>query len=125
MSRPSMANTPAEVAAIFESLPGRFRPDRAADVRAVYHWTIDGAARDRWTVEIADAECRVRPGHEGQADCSIAMSEQTFLAIETGRRNPVMAFVKGKIKVSNVGAMRRYDRAFFRFHDIPEADASP
>jgi hypothetical protein len=116
-----MADTPTEVGAIFGSLPGRFRPDRVPDFRGVYHWLIDGAEHPQWTVVLDGGQCIVREGLDGEPDCTVRMSEKTFLAIETGKRNPVMAFVKGKIKVNNVGAMRRYDRAFFRFHDVPEA----
>jgi hypothetical protein len=121
MTRPSMADTPAEVDAIFGSLPGRLRPDRVPDYKGVFHWTITGAAHEQWTVTLEAGECDVQQGHLGDPDCTITMSEKTFIGIETGTRNPVMAFVKGKIKVNNVGAMRRYDRAFFRFHDVPEA----
>ena len=125
MIRPSMADTPAEVPAIFGSLPGRFRPDRVPDYKGVYHWTIEGAEQPAWTVILDCGQCSVQTGHSGEADCTVKMSEKTFIGIETAKRNPVMAFVKGKIKVNNVGAMRRYDRAFFRFHDVPaEATAS-
>lgn len=122
MTRPSIADTAAEVEAILLSLPGRFRPDRAEDYTAVFHWEVAGAEKPSWTVRIGAGSCEVEPGHEGDADCTIRMSQKTFLAVETGQRNPVFAFVKGKIKVTNVGHMRRFDRAFFKFHDVPKTD---
>jgi putative sterol carrier protein len=120
MVRPSMADTPAEVEAIFRSLPARLRPDRAQDYAGIFHWDITGAAKPHWTVAIDHGTCNVREGFEGDPLCTVTMSEKTFIGVETGARNPVFAFVKGKIKVTNVGQLRRYDRAFYKFHDVPE-----
>jgi putative sterol carrier protein len=119
MVRPSLADTPAEVESIFRSLPARVRPDRIGECRGVFHFDIHGADQAHWTVTIDAGGCEVVPGHQGDPVCVVTMSEKTFLAVETGQRNPLVAFVKGKIKVTNVGQMRRYERAFFRFHDVP------
>jgi hypothetical protein len=119
MVRPSMADTPAEVEAIFRSLPARLRADRVQDYAGVFHWDIAGAAKPHWTVAIKNGVCNVSEGFEGEPICTVALSEKTFIGVETGERNPVFAFVKGKIKVTNVGQLRRYDRAFFKFHDVP------
>jgi SCP-2 sterol transfer family len=119
--RPSMRDTPAEVEPILRSLPARLRPERLGGYAGVFHFDIPGAASPRWTITIEDGACRVDEGHRGEPTCTITMDETTFLSIETGKQNPVMAFVKGKIKVTNVGQMRKYDRAFFRFYDVPEA----
>ena len=118
--RPSMADTPAEVEAILRSLPGRLRPERVEGYSGVFHFDITGAEKPAWTIRIADGRCSVEEGHAGEPSCVVTMSHKTFVAVETGKRNPVMAFVKGRIKVTNVGQMRRYDRAFYRFHDVPK-----
>jgi putative sterol carrier protein len=123
MVRPSMADTPAEVEAIFKSLPRRLRPERVEEYTGVFHFDIAGAHKPHWTVAVRDGACEVAEGFEGEPVCTVKMSEKTFVAIETGARNPIVAFVKGKIKVTNVGQMRRYDRAFFKFHDVPEGAA--
>lgn len=120
MTRPSMRDTPREVSAIFRSLPARLRSDRVEGYRGVFHFEIRESETPTWTVTIADGACTVEPRFEGEPTCSITMDENTFLTVETGEQNAMMAFVKGRIKVTNVGQMRRYDRAFFRFHDVPE-----
>lgn len=138
MTRPSMRDTPAEVEAIFRCLPARLRLDRVKDYRGVFHFEIRESATPQWTVVIENGACHVEPGFVGEPTCNITMDERTFLGIETGKLNAVFAFVKGRIKVTNVGQMRRYDRAFYRFHDVPsdgpdgagvtvevEADADP
>ena len=124
MRRPSMADTPAEVEAIFRSLPARLRPDRVKDFAGVFHFDITGADKPHWTIRIKDGACDVLEGLDGEPLCTVTMSEKTFIAVETGQRNPVFAFVKGKIKVTNVGQMRRYDRAFFKFYDVPRGEAA-
>ena len=115
-----MRDTPAEVGAILRSLPARLRPDRVEGYRGTFHFEIKDAEIPHWTVDIADGKCDVLEGLHGEATCTITMDEATFLAVETGKQNPVMAFVRGRIKVTNVGQMRRYDRAFHRFHDVPD-----
>jgi putative sterol carrier protein len=121
MTRPSKADTPHEVGAIMRSLPQRFRPDRLKGWSGTFHWDIRGADEPAWTVRLSDTACEVETGLHGEPDCVVVMGAKTFVAIEIGERSPMMAFAKGKIKVNNVGNMRRYDRAFFRFHDVPSS----
>lgn len=115
-----MRDTPAEVGAIFRSLPARLRADRVEGYRGVFHFDIRESATPHWTVTIDEGACTVGPELLGDPTCTVTMNEATFLSIETGQQNPMLAFVKGRIRVTNVGQMRRYDRAFFRFHEVPD-----
>lgn len=117
-----MRDTPAEVPAIFRSLPARLRADRVEGYRGVFHFDIRESATPHWTVTIDGGACTVGDSFEGEPTCTVTMNEDTFISIETGRQNATIAFVKGRIKVTNVGQMRKYDRAFFRFHDVPADD---
>ena len=119
MTRPTIQNTAAETEAIFRSLPGRFRPDRAGEWGGTFHFEIDGAPSEQWTVRIEAGEVDVTEGWSGEPACVVRMNEKTWLGVETGKKNPMIAFVKGRIKVTNVGQMRRYDRAFFKLYDLP------
>jgi hypothetical protein len=117
-----MRDTPAEVESILRTLPQRLRPDRVEGYRGTFHFIITTAAKPHWTIDIENSACTVQEGLHGTPTCAITMDEETFLKIETGRQKPIMAFAKGRIKITNVGQMRRYDRAFHRFHDVPEGD---
>lgn len=121
MSRPSLANTEATVETILRSLPGRLRPGTDA-FQGTFHWVIGGASQAEWTVRLDAGRCEVLPGLVGVPDCVTSMSEEVFLGIETGARNPVSAYMKGRIKVSNVSKLRRYEQLFYRFHDVAAAD---
>lgn len=127
MSRPTVENTPAEVEAIFLSLPARLRPERLKGWGGIVHFVIVGADKPEWTVNIEGEDVAVQEGLQGEAQCTVKMGEKTFLAIETGKKNPIFAFAKGKIRVTNVGVMRKYDRAFWKLYDtkgLEEASAT-
>lgn len=119
MGRPSMADTPAEVGAIFRSLPDRLRDEHSPGRSGLFHFVLTGAHEPDWTVRLEETGCEVSSGLHGEADCAVRMSEETFLSIETGKRDPVTAFVSGKVRITNIGRLRRYDAAFYKFHDQP------
>jgi len=118
-------NTAAEVEPILRSLPARMRLDRIEGWGGIFHFVIVGAAKPDWTIEVKDAVCTVEEGLRGDPACVVKMSEKTFIAIETGTKNATFAFVKGKIKVTNVGAMRKYDRAFWKLYEALDAATPP
>jgi len=119
VDRPTIEEMPTEAEAIFRSLPARFRPERA-DFQGVFHFDITGAAKPHWTITIDNGTCRVEEGLLGEPSCVVRMSEKTFIGIETGQRNPIAQFVKGRVKITNVGQLRRYDRAFHKLFAAPD-----
>ena len=56
---------PTNVAELFETLPLRFRADRAAGWNARFHFRFKDVARSDWTVVIEDGFCRTLEGHDG------------------------------------------------------------
>lgn len=89
------------VTAIFEAMPAMFRADRAGSITATTHWSIteqaDGGSDD-WTVRIADGQCTVAPGHEGDSTLALTMGAEPFVKLITKSGNPVMMFMSGKVK---------------------------
>ncbi len=123
VSRPTVLDTPAEMEAIFRSLPARLRPDKAEGWAGVFHFVLRGDEKPEWTVTVEDGVCRVDEGLHGEPSCTVSMPAKTFIGIETGKKNPMVAFLKGRIRVTNVGKMRRYDKAFFKLYDVPESES--
>lgn len=126
--RPTVLDTPPEVEAIVCSLPARLRPERVEGWEGRFHLVLTGDAKPEWTVVIEDGTCTVREGLHGEPSCVLTMPAKTYVGVETGKKNPMVAFLKGRIKITNVGQMRRYDRAFYKLYDLPKAaasDASP
>jgi alkylation response protein AidB-like acyl-CoA dehydrogenase/putative sterol carrier protein len=103
---------PTNVVELFETLPIRFRADRAAGWSARFHFRFKDAARSDWTVVIDDGTCRALEGHDGTPDCVVTTTEKTYLAIESGQQSPETAFLLGKVKVSNVAAMTKFGKLF-------------
>ncbi len=109
---PPPAEIPMTVEGLIGSLPQRLRPERAEGWRAVFHFVLAGAERPEWTVTLDGGTCRVVPGLAGMPDCVVRMSADTYVGIESGRVNPQTAFMMGRVKVSDVGQMMRYVKAF-------------
>lgn len=120
MTRPTVLDTPAEVEAIVRSLPARLRPERVEGWGGRFHLVLAGDDKPEWTVTIEDGACAVEEGLHGEPACVLSMPAKTYVAVETGKKNPMVAFLKGRIKITNVGQLRRYDRAFFKLYDVPK-----
>lgn len=105
---------PRSVHDLFRSLPFRFRPDKVEGWTARFHFHLRDANRPLWTVSIHDGLCEVIEGAHGTPDCVVTTNEETYIAVETGKRDAQMAFMTGGIKVSNVGAMMKFSKAFRR-----------
>jgi alkylation response protein AidB-like acyl-CoA dehydrogenase/putative sterol carrier protein len=108
------AAVPETVEGLVASLPARFRPDKAAGWRSCLLLKLRGAEQPEWTVRVEDGACRVAAGLEGRPDCVIEMKAETYVGIETGRINPQVAYMMGKVKVSDIAEMMRFVKAFSR-----------
>lgn len=125
VTRPTVADTPPEVEAIVRSLPARLKPERVEGFNGAFHFVLRGDDKPEWTVWIEDGTCRVEEGLHGDPACTVSMPAKTYVGVEMGKKNPMVAFLKGRIKVTNVGQMRRYDKAFHKLYDkLPNAEGS-
>lgn len=122
--RPTVLDTPAEVEAIVRSLPARLRPEAVEGWAGRFHLVLTGDDKPEWTVIIEDGDCTVQEGLHGEPSCVLTMPAKTYVGVETGTKNPMVAFLKGRIKITNVGQMRRYDKAFHKLYDLVEPTAT-
>lgn len=97
---------------ILESIPQRFRPEKAQGYNTVFHFDITGNEVLQYTVTINNGRCNVQQSLIGTADCTVTTSADTYIALETGKSNPQMALMTGKVKVSNIAAMMQFSKAF-------------
>jgi crotonobetainyl-CoA:carnitine CoA-transferase CaiB-like acyl-CoA transferase/putative sterol carrier protein len=100
---------------ILESIPQRFRPEKALDYNAVFHFNISGDEPLQYTVTIKNSACQLQTGLLGTADCVIATKSKVYIDLETGKANPQMTLMLGNIKVSNIAAMIHFSRCFRKF----------
>ena len=94
----------------FESLEGRLDPAKTAGMTNSYVFEIDGAGT--WKVAVDDGTVEVTEGG-GDADATIAASEDTFQQIASGDLNATTAYMTGKLKVrGDMGAAMKLSRLF-------------
>jgi len=86
-----------EVAAWFASVPGRFDPERAPGLAAVFCFKIAGPGGGEWTASIAEGKCTVSEGLSDQASLTISAQDNDWLDIIRGKLDSVMAFTQGKL----------------------------
>jgi putative sterol carrier protein len=94
----------------FETLETRVDPSKTAGMNNSYVFEIDGAGT--WKVDVTDGNVSVTEGG-GDADVTIAASEETFQAIASGEQNPTTAYMTGKLKVKgDMGAALKLQKLF-------------
>lgn len=110
---------PASAKEIVFSLKDRFRPEKAEPgYEAIFHLKIGGERGGDFTVSIQDGTIDVKEGLEGTATCEISATDSTYEDVEWGRTNPQMAFMFGKVKVSDIGSMLDFAGLFHRCEDF-------
>lgn len=85
------------IRAFFAALPARLDPERVAGIETVFAFDIADAGA--WTVRLAGGTPRVEDGIGADASCTIVAKAAHFEEILDGRRNPMTAFMTGKLKV--------------------------
>ncbi len=89
--------TPAD---IFAKTPQNLIAEKAGDMNAAVAFDLSGENGGQWTVKIADGACAVEDGIADGADATISMDGSDYVDMMTGKLNPMMAFMGGKVKVS-------------------------
>jgi putative sterol carrier protein len=91
------------LAAIFNRMPGLFRPDKAASVSAIIRWNLTSTTSPDpavWSVVIADGACSVSDDPSLAPKVSLTMGGYTFLRLISGNASPAMLVMTGKVKVN-------------------------
>ncbi len=89
--------TPAD---IFAKTPQNLIAEKAGSMNAAVAFDLSGENGGQWTVKIADGNCTVEEGIVDGADATISMAGSDYVDMMTGKLNPMMAFMGGKVKVS-------------------------
>jgi putative sterol carrier protein len=89
--------TPTE---LFESLPARFRAERAGDLQAIYAFELTGDDGGSWSVRVGEGSLTVEQGLAADADVTVTASAADWMAIVEGRMDPQLAYLTKKLRVS-------------------------
>src|SRR5688500_18136844 len=94
----------------FDSLSTRTDAEKTAGMNNSYLFDIEGAGQ--WLVAVNDGAVSVTEG-SGEADTTIATSEETMLAVIRGEQNPTTAYMTGKLKIKgDMGAAMKLQKLF-------------
>lgn len=99
---------------IVQSIPQRFRPEKAQNNQSIFHFDISGEGYP-FTVVIANGMCQLTQGLNGRPNCVVKTKAKTYVQLELGEANPQMALMMGKVKVSNLAAMLEFSKLFRKF----------
>ena len=105
---------PKTAADIIQTLPVRFRTEKAGDWGTIFHFDISGNEGGQYTICIQNGACTVEPGLQGDAKCVVKTSDRTYRDIELGKANAEVAFMMRKIKISNITEMMQFTKMFQR-----------
>jgi putative sterol carrier protein len=95
-----MADTPSSCKQVFEQMPGHFKKDAAQGLDAVYQFDLSGEGGGKWQVLINNDKCEVKEGEHPSPNITISMSAQDYLDMVSGKLNPQMAFMTGKLRIA-------------------------
>jgi putative sterol carrier protein len=95
----------------FANLSSRADSSKTAGMTNSYLFDIEGAGQ--WSVDVDDGIVTVTEGGGGDADVTIATSQETFEKIIAGEQNPTSAYMTGKLKVKgDMGAAMKLQKLF-------------
>ncbi|MCL4468184.1 MAG: SCP2 sterol-binding domain-containing protein [Deltaproteobacteria bacterium] len=97
-----MPEFPKTVKELFEkTIPDNINRDleKAKGLNAVYQFDITGAEAGTWVVNATPAKQGVSSGPSPDAKCTITVTDKDILDIVSGKLNPQMAFMSGKLKI--------------------------
>jgi alkylation response protein AidB-like acyl-CoA dehydrogenase/putative sterol carrier protein len=103
----AMDKLPETAKEILYSLPGRLKEDKVDDsTEGVFHFFMEGEGE--FTITLKNKQVTVEEGLHGTATCEVKAKASDYADIELGRTNPQMAFMMGKIKITNLGEMMKF-----------------
>lgn len=102
---------------ILESAPLRFRPEKAQTLNTIFHFDISGDENFQYTLTIKAGTCSLTKTFEGTANCLVKTSAKVYVDLETGKANPQMALMMGRVKVSNIAEMMQFAKCFRKFDE--------
>ena len=90
---------PRTVDGFLMGLPLVFQAGKAADLRAVYHFTFTGRETRSATIEIREGSLQVREGHHDRPDLRVTADAETWLGFLAKERSLLFALLRRRIRI--------------------------
>ena len=101
------------VAETFETMLTLFNPEAAKGVDKTIQWNITGEQAGVWAVKIVNQTCELFPGGVEHADLTMTIKDIDWLAVADGKLDPMMAFIRRKVKTTGDTMLAMRVSAFF------------
>lgn len=100
---------------IFEKMPGAFRAEKAADLKAVIQLDLTGDGGGQWTIKIMNGSVAIDEGNTASPNLALNMAASDYVALSHGVANPMNLFMAGKIKLQgDMGLAMKFQEMFDR-----------
>ena len=97
---------------LLKSVEGQFDPAKVPGANTVFHFLLSGEKGGDFTVVVKDDKCTITEGLTGEPKCTIRSTDEVFENIMTGKMNPTMAVMGGKLRISDIGEMMKFAKPF-------------
>ena len=85
---------------IFTRMSEGLDENAAKGVNATIQFNLSGDEGGQWFVTVRDGKVSVSKGSAASPNMTMAMTAQDYVDMNTGKLNPQMAFMSGKLKIS-------------------------
>lgn len=99
---------------LLEEYQKRFLPEKADGVDAVIQLSLSGDGGGDYHLIVKDRTFRYEPGAHPDPTVTLSCSAQNWIDISTGKANPMMLMMTGKLKVSGSLPMATKFQSLFR-----------
>ncbi len=84
---------------IIAYMPERFNPAHADGINADMQLHLTGNDGGDWVVSVRSGECTVSSGTVPNPRVNLSADARDFVSVVTGKMNPMMAYMMGKLRV--------------------------
>lgn len=108
-----MADAPKSCKEVFERMPTVFSKEASKGLDAVFQFDLSGDGGGKWYVTVKNQTCDVKEGTNPSPNVTISMAAQDYLDMTTGKANPQMLFMSGKLRIAgDLGLAMRMQSVF-------------
>ncbi len=100
---------------LMAQIQGAFVPENAEGLNKKIQDELTGDDGGTWTASIADGSCSVAEEPSDAADVTVTMSASDFVDMMTGKLQPTMAYMSGKLKIKGDMMLAQKLGQFFKF----------
>lgn len=99
---------------IFARMAAGFDENAAKGLNATIQFNLSGDDGGGWFVTVKDGKVSVNKGSASSPNMTMAMTAQDYVDMNTGKLNPQMAFMSGKLKISGDMGLAMKMQALFK-----------